>query len=266
MSEPETETREKRRITWSMSRQRLIELAVVVFGVLIALALDSLAEEIRLRGDARELEKGFQEDIGQAVQQSWERQLINPCLKQTLASLARQATDPDGQWEAAPTFTTSNLPFALPPPYRAPVRIWTTASFDRALGTEAFKRIPFERADAYAVLFAQIEARRDDNAAEYLAVSRLAPLAVPQTGVDVEVRAELLQALSQLDRHRGLAFVSSEQIIAQALSIPGVDRLASELLNHRVQMGRMGEQARLGYGDCVDLGATDRLLDLAAAS
>ncbi|MFT4252762.1 MAG: type II secretion system protein, partial [Caulobacter sp.] len=70
-----------------MSRQRLIELLVVMFGVLLALGLENLVEEIRLRGDAQDLEVSFRDEIYSAVQESWLRQAVAPCLSTRLSSL-----------------------------------------------------------------------------------------------------------------------------------------------------------------------------------
>lgn len=265
MSEREVEERPKRRVTWSMSRQRLVELAVVVFGVMIALGLENMVQEVRLRGDARELEAAFRDDILGAVQYSWERQVIAPCLTQRLSALTEQVVAPGGGWEAAPAVSTGNIAFALPMPYRAPTRVWTTATFDRALGSEAFKRIPRERAESYSALFAQIEARRENNAAEYVAVSSLAPLAFAQADVDAEVRAQLLQSLSVLDRYRGLALIQSDQIISRALSLRGGADIRALVLDYRSEMDELAVSTRANYGDCVDLEATDRLMKRAAS-
>lgn len=263
MSEPEIEEAPKRRLKWPMSRQRLVELAVVVFGVMIALGLENLVQEIRLRGDARELEQAFRADIVAAVGLSWERQVVTPCLAQTLSSLTERVVTRGGALEAAPSASSGDFAFALPTPYRAPSRSWTTYTFDRALGSEAFKRIPYERADAYAVVFAQIQRRGEDNAAEYLAIAGLAPLSFPQPDLNDEVRSDLLQTLALLDRHQALAALQADQLIQNALTLPGSDDIRAEFLENRASLDEHGAVLREIYGDCVDLGATDRLMEMA---
>lgn len=265
MSEPEIEEAPKRRVTWSMSRQRLVELAVVVFGVMIALGLENLVQEIRLRGDARELEAAFRADIIGAVSLSWERQVVTPCLVERLSSMAEQVSTPGGALEAAPSASNGTVSFALPTPYRAPIRLWTTYTFDRALGSEAFKRIPLERADAYALLFFQIRTRSEVASDEYLAIAGLAPLAFPPPDLNAEVRAELLQTLALLDRHQGLAAIQADQIIQRALTLPQGDDIRAQIREGRAEIDEWGAQLRAQYGDCVDLGATDRLMELAGA-
>lgn len=264
MSEPPDANRARPRLQLPISRQRLVELVVVVFGVLIALGLENLVEEVRLRGDARDLEMAFQDDILDAVQSSWERQAVDKCLTDRLSSLTWRALSREGAWEAAPSVSSGSIPLSLPSPYRAPIRQWTTASFDRALGTEAFKRIPRERANAYAMLFSTIEWRRELNGEEFQTLPRLAPLAVPMSGVDNEVRADMLQALSELDRDRALARLQADQFITFALAIPGSDAVRNALLDRRKAYDEAAQGLEATYGDCVDRGATDRLMRLAS--
>lgn len=266
MSEPEVEPRPKRRFTSPLSRERMIELAVVVFGILIALGLDNLVQEARLRGDARALELAFQDDIQQAVMQSWERQLIAPCLAQRLVFLADRTVAP-GPVEAASAirFPGATLDFALPVPYRAPTRVWTTSSFDRALGTEAFKRIPRDRADAYARLFAMIAERREENASEFFASAGLAPLSYVDGDLDAEVRADLLRQIAVLDRHQTLALAVSDQIIEQAFAMPASQAFRAELVQQQADLKKMLDESRTDYGACVDAASLDRLIATAKA-
>lgn len=265
MSEPEVGDRPERRVGWRLSRQRLVEMTVVIFGVLIALGLENLVEEVRLRIDARRLEEAFRADILSAVRNSWERQIIAPCQARTLSALTERAVTRERGWDAAPSVRNGSIVLVLPQPYRAPTRIWTTATFDRALGSEAFKRIPSERAAAYSTLFASIEARRELNEAEYLAISSLAPLAFSQADVDAEVRADVLQNLSLVDRQRALALVGADQFIERALALKGGADIRPQILSYRSEFDRRAEQVQAAYGDCIDRSATDRLMKLAAS-
>lgn len=265
---PETEIDEhpKRSFKSPIGRERLVELAVVVFGILIALGVDSLAQEARLRGDARELEKAFQADIGAAVALSWERQLVGACLRQHLATLADRVAAP-GPHEAMQALNLSDgsFDFALPQLYRAPTRLWTTASFDRAMGAEAFKRIPQERADAYVVLFALIANRREANLAEFYAGAGLAPLAYAQLDMNAEVRSDLLQQIAVLDRHQSLSLLTAGQIIEAAFAIPGTQDMHRAIVESRPHLEKWADEAKTNYGACVDDGAVDRLIALAEA-
>nr|WP_313427245.1 hypothetical protein [Brevundimonas diminuta] len=262
MSEAEVEARSRSRFKWPLSRTRLIELTVVVFGVVIALGMESVAEEIRLQGDARELESAFQSEVFYAVVYSWERQAAEPCLSQRLASLAqRVAAAGEGPWTAEPDFrrVAGGLEFATPQTYRSPSRQWMTTTFDRALSTEAFKRIPRDRAAEYAGIFGLMAERRDANSAEFLSAAALAPLAYDGVEMNAEIKADMLQQIALVDRHRALALVSSDLIIEAALALPG-NGVRSAIRENRNLFTEMGQRAREGHGACVDLGATERLM------
>lgn len=244
-----------------MSRQRLIELGVVVFGVMIALALENLVQEVRLRGDARDLERAFDEEVLAAVVYSLERQVSAPCFRQDLAQVEQRVIQPGGAAEAM-TFppVMGNYVYVMPQPYRPVTRFWTTAAFDRALGSEAFKRIPSGRAAEYAMMFALITRRGAENAEEFMAASRLTPAAYAEADMGDEVRADTLRDLSLLDRYNAIAAGSADQLIGLAFSMSGGDRLAASVLANEADIRRMITPTRPDYGVCADQGAIDRLL------
>ncbi|RYG85902.1 MAG: hypothetical protein EON58_22385 [Alphaproteobacteria bacterium] len=140
-----------------------------------------------------------------------------------------------------------------------------SASFDRAIGTEAFKRIPRDRAESYSVLFASITARREINAEEYGALARLAPLAFSMSGVDSEIRVEMLQALAQLDRDRALSLVQAEQFLARIHGLSGSDNIRAAIMEQRDDYNKATQKLVAIYGACVDRGAADRLMELASS-
>lgn len=261
MSEPEPDPRPKPGIRLPVSRQRLVEFAVIVFGVLVALGLENLIQEARFRGDARDLERAFVADVGGAVFLSLERQAVTPCLIQRLRALSEHVDTATGEMEPVGTLF-SDFGFATPQVYRSPARVWVTASFDRALGSEAFKRIPVDRADEYASLFALISSQQELNDAEFLAAMGLAPLAYSQPDMTAEVRADALRQISNLDRHQAIVATASEQIVEAALALPligeDVRRWLSEDGEAAFQEYRAG--LRADYGACVDFTAMDRLM------
>lgn len=262
MSEPEVEESPKRLVTWRISRQRLTELVVVVFGVMIALGAENLVEEIRLRGDARDLEIALQGEVYGAVVQSWERQLVAPCLSQRLSTLAgRVSSATEGKWTPipAPTSSLGGFDFATPQAYRSPNRLWTTSTFDRALGSEAFKRVPRARADIYVGIFNQIATMSAVNDAEYFAAASLAPLSYVSTEMTSEVRSDLLQQISSVDRHQELVFTMAGQIMDSALTLPD-SGLQSRILKDEAELRGHGQKIAERYGACSDLRAIDRLL------
>ncbi len=262
MSEPAPDPPPKRIRRLSISRRRLVEFTVVVLGVLVALGLENLIQEARYHADARDLERAFTADISNAVNLSLERQGITPCLIQRLRALSERvdaATDELGPAEHLGS--SGNPGYATPQIYRSPIRLWVTASFDRALGSEAFKRIPAERAVEYAAMFAQIRGQQELNDAEYLGTIGLAPLAYSQPNMNAEVRADALRQISNLDRHQRILALASGQIVEHALSLPMIGKdVRRSLIEDEAVFQEYRSEMRAVYGDCIDFTAMERLM------
>lgn len=260
MSEPLQGPRPKPRFSLPVGRQRLVEFAVVVLGVLVALGLENLIQEARFHADARDLERSFSTEVSAAVFLSLERQGVAPCLIQRLRGLSERVDAATGEMEPVEA-ASSGYSYATPQIYNSPARVWATTSFDRALGSEAFKRIPTDRAVEYASLFALIRTQQDLNDAEFLAAMGLAPLAYSQPNMDAEVRADVLQQISNLDRHQAVIALASEQIVEAGLSLPLIGKDVRRFIiedREFLQEYRSGQIA--SYGECIDFTALDRLL------
>ncbi len=260
MQDSEQEPRQKPRLKLPVSRQRMVEFAVVVLGVLVALGLENLIQEARYRADARDLEQGFVADVSSAVFFALERQAVTPCLVQRLRSLSERVDAATG--DLAPIETSSGgFGYATPQAYRSPTRLWVTASFDRALGNEAFKRIPADRAIEYMTLFSLIGSQQELNDAEFLAAMGLAPLAYSQPNMNAEVRADALQHISNLDRHQAVILTGSEQIVEAAMALPLIGKAVRSAISEDPQGLRdYRSSMNAAYGDCVDFTALDKLL------
>lgn len=260
MSEPDIPAGPARRWKSPLSRQRFVELLVVIFGVLIALGLDNLIQEIRFRADARELEQAFIVDLQEATFQSLERQVVTPCLVQRLRLLWERLETENSEWTPPLAALPDNLEFATAQIYRTPTRIWVTSSFDRAQGSEAFKRIPADRAAEYAVTFALISSLGKLNDAELIATAGLAPLAYRHTILDAEVRADALQQVALLDRYQALLGIGSEQLVRSAFSLPEVGDDVHIIFERDTDLVRARfVSTKKTYGRCADLTVLDRL-------
>lgn len=261
MSEPAPDPRPKPGFRLFLSRKRLVELAVIVLGVLIALGLENLIQEVRFRADARDLERAFVTEVSNAVLLSLERQAITPCLIRRLRVLSAHVDAAGGVLEPVEALP-SGFGYATPQIYRSPTRVWVTSSFDRALGSEAFKRIPAARADEYASLFAQIRSQQELNDAEFLAAMGLAPLAYSQPNMTAEVRADALQQIANLDRHQAVIAMASEQVVEAALSLTLIGKDVRQWLieDDETAFEQYRSEMRAAYGDCVDFTAMERLL------
>lgn len=260
MSDSTPDLRPRWRFKPPMGRQRFLELAVVVFGVLIGLGLDNMIQEFRFRADARDLERAFVGDLENAAFLSLERQAITPCLVRRLRTFSDRVSTATGVLQPAEAVITGSvIRYANPQIYRAPARIWVASSFDRALGSEAFKRIPADRAAIYANIFATIAGQQELNDAEFLAIAGIAPLAFTQTDMNAEVRADALQQIATLDRYQALLTVSSQDILNGIFSRPAIGNEVRRLFVQKAKIEAFRSEIKANYGDCADLTVIDRL-------
>lgn len=267
MSEPEPDPRPRPRLRLPVSRQRLVEFTVVVFGVLVALGLENLIQEARFRADARDIEQAFVPELRRAVLHSLERQAVAPCLVQRLRDVGDRVSMATDEMEAVDVVQSSvGIGLARPLVYRSPSRTWITSSFDRAIGSEAFKRIPSERAAEYAAVFAQIRRQGERNDAEFMVAAALDHLSYANSEINAEIRADTLNQIAALDRYQLLITLVSEQIISAIFSLPEIGedvRLA--FVGDDEDLDLFKRTLKSNYGECVDLSVFDRL-DTAAAS
>ncbi len=248
-----------------ISRARIVELAVVVFGVLIALALENVVQELRWRSEARELEALFAVDLRHNLAAAVERRASDPCLAGRVAELAERVGAANGSLPGAaiPSPDGANRVAAA---YTAPIRTWWTSSFDRALGSEAVKRIPHDRFVTYGVLFGWVDRIRDLQAAEAEATARLAPLAYDQADFNGEVRAQALADLALADSYRWRLASAAGQFIRNSAA-SGVAPSRSQVEATQVgpapdeTLARMLQRLRERRGACVDAAGALRLLD-----
>jgi hypothetical protein len=251
-----------------IARERLVELGVVIFGVLIALAFENLVQEVRWQSEARELEALFKDDITFNLAAATERRAVDRCLRQQLQLLHSRVVEARGTFAATPYVTTLDHPMRPvgAQAYRAPLRTWRTTSFDRALGTDAIKRIPRDRFLYYAGLFRVFEQLGGVQDQEFAAAADLAPLAVDHPDFNSEVRADVLRAIAAVDALRGrLALVSTQSIqIALAHGVApnhsDVEIRGLGAGNDRRTLRQILEDQRRGRGDCVDVEGSLRLL------
>lgn len=239
-----TETTPLRR--WGLAPQRVTELAVVVFGVLIALGLENTVQEFRWRAEARELEQLFRADLRDNLSRALERRAVDPCLSERLSALAAEADNPAGTYrpQVFPGLVDERAASKLPTAYRAPLALWRTASFERALGSEAAKRLPQERLIQYGTAFATVAVVREAQNEEANAIAALQPLAMGHRDLTAEVRADVLRDVAVADGARGKMLLGTLRLIEriEALGIePDVAWLRERL-----------DQQRRVHGACVD--------------
>lgn len=238
---------------WTLARERVVELAVVVFGVLIALGLENVVQELRWRAEARELERSFRADLSANLSRALERRAVDPCLSERLAALAAEADKLAGEYRPQIYQSTTERTDGskLPTAYSAPLRLFRTASFDRALGSEAIKRMPQDRLLQYATVFATVAVTRDAQNEESTAALALQPLAIGHPDFNAEVRADVLRDIAVADGARGKMLIATHRLIERIEAL-GIGPESAWLKTS------LGEQRR-ARGACVDVeGALNR--------
>lgn len=229
------------------SRKRLTELAVVVFGVLIALGLENMVQEWRWRQEGRELEALARQELEVNLAQAIERIAVDTCLRDRVTLLASGLRGEATSYAPQPAArgTNSSVNRALAQAYEPVLRPWRSASMERLMGAEASKRVPPERLLAQSRVLTTIDSIRRDQVDEVAASGRLLPLAVGVSQLDAEVRTALLADLGELDRARAGVELLSRRLVDRGIEL-GVAP------NIRDVQGRL-EDVRAVSGDCVDV-------------
>jgi hypothetical protein len=261
-NEPATATNKRRKLL--LGRKRIIDLSFVVLGVFIALVLENLVQELRYLDDAVELEEAFADDFYATILIAKERQALSPCLKQRLAEIERRVSDAVTNLQVNEDPSARNLGFVMRQVYRAPTRVWITSSFDRAISSEAFKRVPDDRANSYASTFALIANIGELNDAEFQAIAEIAPLAYEQSNWTPGQRYEALQKLAVLDRYQTLLKVNTGQALKLIYAIPGMKdsvlkRFAEAEQTEPGSLVAFSANLKSQHGDCVDISVFDEI-------
>jgi hypothetical protein len=238
---------------------------VVIFGVLVALALDNLVQEVRWRNEAQELERLFADDLQRNLAMAVERRASDPCLADRLSQLADRVSAAHGALNADREPLPPGDPTRVAVPYRAPLRPYRMTSFERALGTEALKRVPHDRFISYGVLFDWADRINNLQVEEAVAIASLAPLANYQPRFEGEVRAQALSDLALADSYRWRIAAATTQLVAEAKrSSLAPDRQVVEATQVGAQstdtLNRVLLRARERRGACMDEEGALRLL------
>lgn len=249
MSEPEAQPA---RLEWRRllpSRKRLTELAVVVFGVLIALGLENLVQEWRWKQEGRELEALARQELEVNLAEAIERIAVDPCLRERVSFLASGLSGGTASYAPQPFVgeETTRAKRALGRSYQPLPRPWRSASIERLLAAEASKRVSAQTLLDYSRALAVLESLRRDQADELATAGRLQPLAVGLPQLDAEVRANLLADLGDLDRARGGLELISQRLVDRGAEL----RVAPDPADVEQRLSDL----RRVWGDCVDVAA-----------
>ena len=195
-------------------RKVAAEIAIIVVGVVIALALDQYVQARQWRQQVKHAETAFEGELAIGAQDTYERLVIQPCLQGRISELAEQLNRDEARWSALPMKLSSRyyrnvLPVVYRPPYRTVfIDAWRNALADGTLNHLS--------ADHSAQLSGLYKAREEFGRLqeqELEAAGRLTPLAYDRP-LDANGRREMLSVLASIDRTNTLLIRNSEEMLA----------------------------------------------------
>ena len=225
------------------------EVAIVVLGVVIALAAQQAVETARWREEVRRTEEALTAEIAESVVHASERQMIGPCLRDRLNHLIGKVSSNSGPWRGDPMplyRLSATTVRSAPASYRTPNRKWNDNVWESAQSGEVFGHMPRERLMAFSRVYTIMEGLRKDNEIEHQIFPQLLYLSF-DTQLDAPARQQALAALGRLDWLNATTLLDGKRLIEEARAM----RLDFSRTNLKSELVRIeGEQRRL-RGACV---------------
>ena len=194
-------------------REFVGEIAIIVIGVLIALAAENLIERWRWHEQADTANEAFRAELGYAASIAYERLIIQPCLQKQVGDLSTKLSQNSGLWKASPMeLHNKSYLNILPVVYRAPTRPLPTDGWKSAIASGALNHMPSEHVRELSGIYELVGQFDAAQREEAKAASRLTPLAFNRI-LDDSGRTEMLAALAEVDRINSLMALDASQII-----------------------------------------------------
>ena len=180
------------------------EIAVVVVGVLIALAAQQLVDDLYWKGQAAKARKTIEEELLEHERDAYERQAVTPCLRNQLLRLSARLVADRRSWEPMPmvVYPSKDIPTlaekVTPTAYRAPTRLWIDEAFRTAQSTGALNHLPADLVATYAAIYRRSRRTIEMQDIEEEAANRLSVLAV-RGELSQDARQALFGSLARTD-------------------------------------------------------------------
>ena len=197
------------------------ELAIVVVGVLLALAAQEAVEELRWRDEVRLTEEALTIEIAESVVHASERQMVNRCLSDRLAHLIDKVSSTEGPWKGDPLplgRTATGVSTTTPATYRTPNRPWNDDLWIATQNAGVFSHMPRERVAAFAKVYARMKGLREVNKSEHQVFPELLYLSF-DTPLDAAARQRALATLGRLDWLNGTILLDGERLIEEVSAV-----------------------------------------------
>lgn len=220
------------------------EIIIVVVGVFLALVAQQWVEDRALARRLSFTEQALALEIAPSLYAAHERIALDPCLKSQLVGLHKRLVANGDAWAARPMFAVKPGIDEVEVAYGSVTRLWPTASWETATGSEALAAMPDERLNDYAKAFSMIALIRQLQTKELELAPRIAHLA--QNGsLDPAMRAQALTNVSALYQNRYLILLSSQQLLRI------IDQLDLAIAPQREQsMNAELAEVRQAFGAC----------------
>jgi hypothetical protein len=232
------------------------EIAIIVVGVLIALAAQQAMDKWRWAQDVERTRTDLDDEILYNVALSAERIAVNSCLKRRLSELGMAVAASDGRWTpiSASGMGKSILNPAIPLVYRAPNRVFTTDVWEQAKANGILNHMNPVDVQSYSSTYAQIAHLREHNAEEQRLMPALSFLGFAGP-IDPSSRERAITTIASLDLHNNWMLIIGQQVA----DVAGLStrRLSADALSETKEAF---DQQRKVRGACVDPEAGMKML------
>jgi hypothetical protein len=235
--------------------QWLMELAVVVTGVLIALWVQQWADARSSKRKAIDAEYRIRDELAANTDLWLERVAVRHCLRDRLGKLANALGSGQADWQAMTVTGYDADRMAFRRLYRTPSRNWQTDAYRGALGNGDLESVNFDQRYKLAVMYKQIDRMAELNLKENDLRSKLSTLQFNPVLTTPE-RNALLATITELDWINGLMVLIARQNFEGMHSL-GYNMSSEEIAKARAPEGwqKATDEMREKYGDCVQTNA-----------
>jgi hypothetical protein len=202
----------------------LMELAIVVLGVVIALWLQQLGERRQAHRDMAAAEEAIHEEVrANLINLLW-REAIGKCHLERVQKLKSMLLETGSRW---PGLTENALlrnsiseatgvQSVVPGVYQRPGDSFTSSAWNSALARGALMPMDRDRFGLMVRLYDQIQLLSEARAREDRAAATLSALTLPQE-LTSDTRTRMLQALYELDASRFFFILAARDNLAAGM-------------------------------------------------
>jgi hypothetical protein len=182
-------------------REFLIEVAVIVLGVGVALGAEELVSDYHANKEVAVVQQSLDEELDDSLFASLERIKYVDCQMRALGRLEAMARESGGQ-------PVGGVP-------ASPIRLWGSAAWEAAVASGIIEEMPHDERQAYAQLFSVVRTMKDWNTREreLWAIIRAYERRAPATD---DSRYRFAEAVSQLRSLNGVMTLAARQFVDTA--------------------------------------------------